>query len=349
MPDWEPKWDAKAKRWTVDFSVETKRFRKRLGVRDRGFKDLARAEAKAVYKTAWENHLNPVKAKSMPFYQAAGGYVQSGGEARFLPPLIRYFGEDTCIDDIGEPEIVAASVEIYPGRQPDTHRRQVRVPINAVIRWARGERRRPSTDTKRTRWLTPEEFEPMLKASPEIVAKIAFLVGSGARPGEMMAVEVKDWNPITRQCWISAEEGGAGKTPLAARFVRLPPRSAELIGELPEVGRMFLTPKGKPYKLRKNGGGQIATAFAKARDLAGLDRDVTPYTLRHTWATWYYSQTRDFGGLLDLGGWAKADMANRYRKIAPDDLGDRLLEFGWDFRRDGDRGGIPRIREAKGI
>ena len=49
--DWEPTWDTKAKRWTVDFSVESKRFRKRLGVRDRGLKDLARAELFAFDRT----------------------------------------------------------------------------------------------------------------------------------------------------------------------------------------------------------------------------------------------------------------------------------------------------------
>ena len=106
------------------------------------------------------------------------------------------------------------------------------------------------------------------------------------------------------------------------------------MGELPESGRMFRTSYGKPIKLRKNGGGQMQTSFNKARDAAGLGKDVTPHTLRHTWATWYYAQTRDFGGLMDLGGWAKSEMANRYRKIAPDDLADRLLKFGWDFRQE---------------
>lgn len=34
---------------------------------------------------------------------------------------------------------------------------------------------------------------------------------------------------------------------------------------------------------------------------------------------------------MDLGGWAKADMANRYRKFAPDDLGERLRKCGWNL------------------
>ena len=55
----------------------------------------------------------------------------------------------------------------------------------------------------------------------------------------------------------------------------------------------FLTPDGQPYVARENGGGQMAGAFNKIRDAAGLGEDVVPYTLRytlrHTWATWFYA------------------------------------------------------------
>ncbi len=78
----------------------------------------------------------------------------------------------------------------------------------------------------------------------------------------------------------------------------------------------------------------MAVAFGKIRSTAGLGNDVVPYTCRHTWATWFYSQTKDWGGLLDQGGWNRADTANRYLKIAPGDLGQRLLAHGWDFREE---------------
>ena len=81
-----------------------------------------------------------------------------------------------------------------------------------------------------------------------------------------------------------------------------------------------------------NGGGQIQSAFATARARAGLGPDVTPHILRHTWATWFYAQTRDFGRMLDLGGWRTTSTAERYRKIAPADLAARLDRAGWDFR-----------------
>ncbi|WP_213547827.1 tyrosine-type recombinase/integrase [Vannielia litorea] len=358
--DWEPFW-RESGGWQVDFSIEGHRFRRRLGIRDRSQKNLARDAAKRLYRAEWQRHLDPVEQKpGTPFFAACEGYVKGGGEARFLPPLMRHFGPDMMIEDIGEPEILEAGEVLYPGRAADTVRRQVRVPVGAVIRWARGERRRPRTDRPRTRWLTPEEAERLLEAAAQLtlprhaeperytLQKIAFLLGSGCRTGECFAAEVKDWNAATRQWWIPGDEEGAGKTAGAARWVSLPARAVEMIGEMPEVGRAFRTPYGTPIKLRANGGGQMQTAFNKAREAAGLGRDVTPHVLRHTWATWFYAQTRDFGGLLDRGGWTKADTANRYRKIAPEDLAARLLAHGWDFRQGfGNPGGGLEIFERK--
>ena len=156
--DWHPVWDAKAQVWKVDFQIDGQRFRKRLGIRDKGLAALARQRARAYYLECWQRHLDPAPPVQLTlFYAAAEGYVKSGGEARFLPKLMAHFGPNLAIEEIGEAEITAAAHAIYPDCAPDTIRRQVRVPINAVIRWSRGERRRPSTDVRRTRWLTPEE------------------------------------------------------------------------------------------------------------------------------------------------------------------------------------------------
>lgn len=353
--DWAPRYDPDHG-WQVDFTVAGARVRRRLGLRDKGLKDLAFRKAEALYRQAWERHLAPapVARTGTPFFRAARGYIDAGGEARYLPPLLRHFGPDTLIEDIDEAAIVAAALAIYPAGRPDTHRRQVRVPVSAVIRWAQGKRRRPSTDTRRTRWLTPEEAGRLLEAAAQLtlprhaaperftLQKIAFMLGTGCRPGECFAAEVRHWNPQTRQWWIPAEVDGAGKTDASARWVRLPQRAIDLIGELPQVGRAFRTPYGKPIVVQRGRGGQMQTSFNVARDAAGLGPDVTPHTCRHTWATWFYAQTRDFGGLMDMGGWAKADMANRYRKIAPDDLAERLHAHGWDFRSPAEISATPR-------
>lgn len=347
MPkEWEPEWNEALGVWTVEFSVNGQRVRRRLGIRDRSLKALARKAAEKLYRDTWDRHLappEPVKTGT-PFYRAADGYQKAGGETRYLPRIIAHFGPDTMVEDIDEAMILAAELELYPHASPETRRRQVRVPISAVIRWSRGERRQKRADRPRTRWLAPEEAERLIEAAAKLtlprhstperrtLAKIAFLLGTGCRPAECFVAEVQHFNRATRQWWIPGEHVGAGKTEGATRWVRLPERAVDLIGVLPEVGRAFLTPYGVPIVVTGESGGQMAESFNRAREAAGLGPDVVPYTLRHTWATWFYAQTRDFGGLMDLGGWLKADTANRYRKLAPDDLADRLLAHGWDFR-----------------
>lgn len=331
MPEWEPRWSEEAG-WYVSFSIRGRRFRRRLGIRDKSRKALARRAAKALHEREFEASLRGEVRPSKTFCLAALEYVKRGGEARFLAPIMRYLGPDTLIDDIDDDLIYEIACSLHPHCTPSTIHRQVRTPITAVLRDARGQKRRKSVDARRTLWLTPEEAERLLEHAGAVRSKIAFLLGSGSRVGEMLAAVADNLNRTTRQCWIEGEEDGAGKTEAASRWVRFPARAWSLMGELPTNGHLFLTPKGVPYQLTKNRGGQIAAAFNKARDAAELSSAITPHVLRHTWATWYYAQTLDFGGLMDLGGWTKAETANRYRKLAPDDLAERLLQFGWDFR-----------------
>lgn len=101
-----------------------------------------------------------------------------------------------------------------------------------------------------------------------------------------------------------------GRTKARARWLRIPVRSLALIGELPDEGRAFRAPNRGEYVLLQNGGGQMTEAFDKVCDAAGIDTEATSYVLRRTWATWIYTQAKDFGTLMDLGGWSKADNAN---------------------------------------
>ncbi|WP_422828499.1 tyrosine-type recombinase/integrase [Thalassococcus sp. BH17M4-6] len=307
-------------------------------------KSRANEEAKRLYTQAWDvmkcPAIEPAPAKT-PFFLAALRHMEQGKERRFLARIIEYFGEGTMIEDIDTMTIAAAAAELYPNAKPETVKRQLKTPIRAVINFAQGTGREKGHDTKRTRWLTPEEVERMLyfASNPQkaglhdphlrTLQKIAFMLGGGAGPGETFATHVENWNAATSEWWLDGT-----KTAYRPRFVLLPQRSIDLMGDLPESGPAFLAPDGQPYVARKNGGGQMAGAFGNIRAAAGLGEDVVPYTLRHTWATWFYAQTKDFRRLVDLGGWNKSDTANRYCKVAPKDLGNRLLQHGCDFRED---------------
>jgi integrase len=201
--------------------------------------------------------------------------------------------------------------------------------------------RRRKVRAKKTRWLTPEEFEIFAaEMTPHLTQIIGFMIGTGARVRETLTLQTSTLYLASRQALLTDTKNGH------PRMVRIPDRAERMITsrELPQLGTVFTTDHGKTYapKLDQHGkkvGASIKTAFNRARDAAGFDSEgpdkVTPHTIRHTWATWHYAQNRDFGALLDLGGWSSADVANIYRKIAPDDLGGRLLAHGWDYRHAG--------------
>jgi len=289
------------------------------------------------------------------FQEAAVNYLTAGGEGRFLTPILHHF-KDVKLSAIDNAAINEAAASLYPGAKPSTINRQLITPVSAVLTMAAEDglcepvklRRRKVTD-KKTRWLTPAEFTAFAaELPPHLKQIIGFMIGTGARARETLSLQVSTLYLSTGQALLAETKNGL------PRMVEIPDAALPLIRarKLPKEGTAFLTSRNRPYELRDNTGGQFKTAFNKARARVTenkengitLGRDVTPHTIRHTWATWYYAQTRDFGRLLDLGGWADADTANIYRKIAPDDLAQDLLQHGWDFRRGFQRDGAPALR-----
>jgi integrase len=309
-------------------SVAGQRVYESTGLGERKAAEILRArrEAELIERAAYG------RKATATFAEAALTYMESGGEARYLAPILAHFGPRKRVADVDMDAVNACARALLPDAAPATINRQIVTPISAVVNMAadsglcppRRFRRRP-VDNARLRWLTPEEAERLIRAAePRVARMILFLLGTGCRTGEMFALRRADLHIEQRQAWIADAKNGE------ARMVRFPGRvQRALVGHLPDAGAVFRTPKGAAYLLKDSRGGQMQAAFNAARDAAGLGPEVTPHVLRHTWATWYYAATHDFGGLMDLGGWRKADMANRYRKIAPDDLPARLARHGW--------------------
>ncbi|MGR3498799.1 MAG: tyrosine-type recombinase/integrase [Limimaricola soesokkakensis] len=276
------------------------------------------------------------RAATLTFAEAALDYMGAGGERRFLGPILEHFGPDMRLRDVDNAAVTAAAQEIYPQASTATINRQLVTPISAVYAMAADQglvdprrfKRRRAASTRR-RWLTPEEAEALIAAAtPSFKPTLGLLLGSGVRAGEAVALAVQDFHPDTGEAWLQRTKTDA------PRMIWMPRRAVDLVlsRPLPDLGPVLRTRAGAAYaQVGPNQGGQFKTAFHRTRTAAGLGTDVTPHVLRHTWATWYYAATRDFGGLIDLGGWTSADMANHYRKMAPADLPARLLAHGWEF------------------
>ena len=109
-------------------------------------------------------------------------------------------------------------------------------------------------------------------------------------------------------------------------MVKLPPRAAVALKSIaPDSGALWRKTNGRPMKRPSNW-----KAFENATARAQL-HDVTPHTLRHTFATWYCAQTKDLLRCKALGGWSRTTTLERYAKLAPQSLPQELLAYGWDF------------------
>ena len=64
-------------------------------------------------------------------------------------------------------------------------------------------------------------------------------------------------------------------------------------------------------------GGQTKTAWRGALRRAGLNPELTPHDLRHTWATWHYALHKDLLKLKHDGGWAGVRQVERYAHVMP--------------------------------
>ncbi|MEL7132841.1 MAG: site-specific integrase [Pseudomonadota bacterium] len=275
---------------------------------------------------------------SLTFAQAALTYMESGGEVRFLAPILAYFGPAKRLVDVDNDAVNRCAAKLYPDAAPATINRQVITPIGAVINMAADDGLCPPRRLKRrkvpqgrTRWLTPAEAEALIGAADaRLRVLLHLLLGTGMRTGEMLKLDVADLDLEAREAFVAETKNNR------ARRVLFPLRSKRALAaySLPELGRAFRTPKGKPYVIRENGGGQIADAFNKARDAAKLDASVTPHVCRHTWATWFWAHNKDLVALMAHGGWETPKVALDYTKLAPASLARDLMDHGWDLRLD---------------
>lgn len=352
-PCWYPFWRNKS--YCYDFYVEGERFRRSTGVRCAQSIEKAVTVAKGLYDAAWERALSPFPT----FAEAAKVYLADIDRNRkYVERLVSYFGPFVRIDEIEPFTIKQCKVDLS---KPDwtsteTSRRQILVPLKAVLSYAFGHRPESRDEMGRTRFLTPEEAERLIKVAmhpPEtirdpnrrLLKMIAFLLGSGATPGEMFCVRAEDVNRATGEVWIRGTEQGGGKTPYRRRMIHLPARAWDLMGELPSEGRVFLSTTGREIVPDGKRGSTAIRQFHKLCVAAGLNREVGEtdaeddsyeklvfYNLRHTFATFFSAQVGDLALLIDRGGWSDAEMAMHYRKQAPRDLADRLRAHGWEFK-----------------
>lgn len=266
-------------------------------------------------------------------------------DARAVGNLIRHFGTRKLVEITGEhaqSELDEAIKELAGHCSVAGQDRAVKTPHTAILRHAakRGWCPPPAFEamdkgTQRTDWLMPAQAVRLIDAAADHLRQlIIFLLGTGARVGEALAL---DWDSVDLQAGTAvfwADTTKAGKK----RVAKLSPRAVTALANLPHrAGAVFRRPDGEPYADKDDeGGGQFKNAWRGSCRRAALIRWIlddttdaladaageftpvrrvpafTPHHLRHTWATYWLAALDRPTELRDEGGWSSVTLVERY-------------------------------------
>lgn len=149
------------------------------------------------------------------FAEAVVLYVNGGGEARFLRPLLDRWG-GRRIEEITASEVAQAAQDLYPGRTAATLDRQLYTPVNAVLRKAakaglaelkafdRPKVRRKPVVIPDENWLW--SFLP--QAKPRLQAIVLFMSFTAARVGEACRLKWSDIDFARKKALLGITKNG---------------------------------------------------------------------------------------------------------------------------------------------
>jgi integrase len=188
-------------------------------------------------------------------------------------------------------------------------------PVSAV--------KRPSKDSKRWRYLTPDEARALLDAlaaRSRLTHDMALLsLHTGMRFGEVAALTWEDIDHAARTIRVMDTKNGESR---AAYMTQ-------------EVTEMLTSRRGLPGPLvfpgrpRRREGSQpmdgVSRTFERTVDAIGLNEGVTDtrgrvvfHTFRHTFASWMVMQGVPISEIGELLGHSDLEMTRRYAHLAPE-------------------------------
>lgn len=313
--------------WYVRGTVRGVTVDESSGVADKQVAETIRA------RREWESLQASIfgRKTTATFLEAAVGYMEAGGERRFLGPLVKHFGT-TTLARIDQTAIDRAATVLYPDASAATLNRQVYTPVSAALKFAakRGmcdfrQLDRPRQPRGRIRSLAPAEADRLIEScAKHLKPLVVFLFYTGCRLSEGLYL---DWQQVdlTRGevQFLQTKNGASRGVPLHRRA------QAALLALPHRTGEVFRRPDGEPYARKEDGGGQIKTAFNGACRRAGIS-DFSPHDCRHTWATWHYAANRDLAALMYLGGWQTEKMVLRYTHVNVGHLATSISALPWE-------------------
>lgn len=264
-------------------------------------------------------------------------YMEKGGSPRFLGTmdaagkwsgLIGHFGR-VRLSTIGQHDLDEAARKLFPRAGAETRNRQCYTPFIAIWnhavgnQWAdprtwsrpkkpKGTAIKPAMRRAGTRPISYDEAARFVLAmSPAPAMVMTALFYTGMRPIELFSLDADEDHIDPDRQWLVLSSTKTGEP----RGIPLHPFIVPLFCSLSlRGGPLFQTPRGAPYPMTEDGGGQLKTAIAGARKRSGL-AGISPYTARHTVSTQLvvngvHPHVKD-----QILGHAATDMSRRYTTV----------------------------------
>lgn len=164
------------------------------------------------------------------------------------------------------------------------------------------------------RWLTPEEEQRLLAASPTWLQEIiVFALHSGMRRGEIMNLHWSHVDLARRTLTILEQKNGARDT-LPVNDTAMAVLQTRAAVRTSNTEAVFLNGAGHPRNARN-----LLRAFYPAMRKAGITR-FRFHDLRHTFATRLIQAGVDVYTVQKLGRWKTISMVLRYAHHEPESL-----------------------------
>jgi len=166
--------------------------------------------------------------------------------------------------------------------------------------------------------LTPVEVQALLDAAPGPKAKTAMAVayGAGLRASEVVGLKASDIDSV--RMLLRVEQGKGQKD----RHAMLSPQLLEILRAWWREGRRrgVLMPGGWLFpgrdRLTPLTARQLGRIVHAAAAVAGIEKRVSPHTLRHSFATHLLENGTDIRVIQVLLGHAKLETTTRYAQVA---------------------------------
>jgi integrase/recombinase XerD len=177
-----------------------------------------------------------------------------------------------------------------------------------------GKIKMPKKDKKLPEVLTREEVKNLINSSDNRKSRliISFLYSSGLRVSELVNLKKEDLDFNERTGWVRKGKGSKDRI-----FTISQGLSDELKQFIEEKGQdgAYLFSKNKPLTTRN-----IQKIIKGTRERAGINKRITPHTLRHSFATHLLEGGTDIRVIQAMLGHASLNTTQVYTHISSDQI-----------------------------